>query len=226
MNYAGFVTDLSTWTEIASTNADFIAALPTIIELAEKRCYRELDLVDASVTDVLGTLTTASGRDFVFPTTYGRFIAVDQLGVILPISGTLVPMTPASVAFIDQLYPSATELATTDLPMYFARINDTSALIGPVLGSSYGTVNVQTRGTVRPTALSAGNTTTWLTLYAYDLFFSACMVAASAYMRNFGAQADNPQMAISWESQYQARLLTAQQEELRKKFIYVGTERD
>lgn len=226
MDYTGFVTDLATWTEISSTDADFVTVLPTIIEFAEKRCYRELDLVDTSVTDVLGTLTTGDGRNFTFPTTYGRFIAVDQLGVILPITGTLVPMTPVSVAFIDQLYPSAAELAVTDLPMYFARINDTSALIGPVLGSSYGTVNVQTRGTVRPASLSVGHPETWLTLYAYDLFFSACMVVASAYMRNFGAQADNPQMAVSWESQYQTRLLTAQQEELRKKFIYVGTERD
>lgn len=226
MDYSGFIADLATWTEIAATDPDFSTSTPTIIEIAEKRCYRELDLVDASVTDTTGTLTTSNNRLFTFPVTYGRFIAVDQLGIIVSGTGEVHPMTPVSAAFIDQMYPSDTMLVATDIPQYFARLNDTSALIAPVLGSSYGTVNVQTRGTVRPTPLSLLNPTTWLTLYAYDLFFCAAMVAASGYMRNFGAQSDNPQMAVSWEGKYQAHLITAQQEELRKKFVYVGTERD
>jgi len=224
MNYAGFLADLANWTEISATNPDFVAAIPTIIESAEKRCYRDLDLVDASVTDTTGTLTTAAGRSFTLPTTYGRFIALDQLGVI--VAGAVKPMTPASAGFIDELFPSDTALNTTDIPAYFSRINDTSVLIAPVLGSSYGTVNVQARGNIRPTALSVSNTTTWLTLYAYDLFFSAAMATISGYMRNFGAQADDPKLAITWAQEYETRLVSVRAEENRKKFIYVGTERD
>ena len=49
------------------------------------------------------------------------------------------------------------------------------------------------------------NTTTWLGDNVPDLFFCACMVEAAGWMQNFGAQSDNPQMALSWEARYAER---------------------
>jgi hypothetical protein len=44
------------------------------------------------------------------------------------------------------------------------------------------------------------------------------MIYISAYQRNFGRANDDPQMAITYESQYQALLKSALTEENRKKF--------
>ena len=46
----------------------------------------------------------------------------------------------------------------------------------------------------------------------------ASMVYISAYQRNFGRMSDDPQMAVSYESQYQALVKGATVEEFRKKF--------
>jgi hypothetical protein len=224
MDYTGFLTDIATWTQESATDADWINSLPTIIELAEKRCYRDLDLLEANVTDSTGILAVNS-RTFTLPTTYGRFLAVEQAAMIL-LTGDLAPLTPASTQFIDALWPANTAPTTTTVPAYFARLDDAALMVGPMLGSGLGSLTMQIRGTIRPAALSVGNPTTWLTLYAYDLFFAAAMLAASAYMRNFGAQSDNPAMAVSWDKEYSARLMAAKTEELRKKFMYIGTERD
>jgi hypothetical protein len=66
--------------------------------------------------------------------------------------------------------------------------------------------------------LSATNTTTFISLYLPDLFIMASMVYVSAYQRNFGRQSDDPQMAQSYEMQYQTLLKSADLEENRKKF--------
>jgi hypothetical protein len=47
---------------------------------------------------------------------------------------------------------------------------------------------------------------------------AASMVFGSGYMRNFGAQADNPQMSQSWETQYQLLKQSANAEAARQKF--------
>jgi hypothetical protein len=62
------------------------------------------------------------------------------------------------------------------------------------------------------------NLTTFISLYLPDLFIMASMIYISAYQRNFGRANDDPQMAVTYESQYQALLKTADLEENRKKF--------
>jgi hypothetical protein len=65
--------------------------------------------------------------------------------------------------------------------------------------------------------LSATNNTTFISLYLPDLFIMASMIYISGYQRNFGRANDDPQMAITYESQYQALLKGAMSEEYRKK---------
>ena len=50
----------------------------------------------------------------------------------------------------------------------------------------------------------------------------ASMIFISAYQRDFGRQSDDPQMAMSYEAQYNALLKGATVEEFRKKFESVG----
>ena len=44
------------------------------------------------------------------------------------------------------------------------------------------------------------------------------MVFVSGYMRDFGSQADNQQMSVSWEQQYQTLFKSASVEQARAKF--------
>jgi hypothetical protein len=48
------------------------------------------------------------------------------------------------------------------------------------------------------------------------------MIYISAYQRNFGRANDDPQMAMTYESQYQALLKSAVVEEARKEFQASG----
>jgi len=57
-------------------------------------------------------------------------------------------------------------------------------------------------GDIRPEPLSPENPETYLSVFYPELFLCACMVFGSGYQRDFGAQADDPQRAMSWESQY------------------------
>jgi hypothetical protein len=119
---------------------------------------------------------------------------------------------------LDAVYGSNT-IANRGIPQYFVPFNDNLFLFGPVPDQSYG---VEIVGTYRPDSLSATNQTTFISLYLPDLFIMASMIYISAYQRNFGRQNDDPQMAVSYESQYQALLKGAAVEEARKKFEASG----
>ena len=203
-NYAGLITDLTTWGELDPDDENFVAALPTIIEMAEERCYRDLDLLSSVFTDDSAT-TTGSSRSFTLPTSIGRFIDIETVTI------NNVLCTPVSVATILALWTSD---SVTGAPVMYARKDDTTLLIAPPPASALA---VSVRGTIRPTALSADNTETWLTLYAYDLFFTAAMVALTGYLRDWGAQSDDPRLAVSWEGEYAKRLPGAQAEEIKKR---------
>lgn len=210
--YATFTTALATELAISETDADFVTMLPTFIDDAEQRIYRELDLLTASVT-LNGTMTPNS-RLFTLPSSSGHVLMVDAINVFDG-DGLRHPTLPASREVIDFLWPTETSLSAVSLPQFFARIDDTRVLVGPPPGSAFTAEMV---GTIRPTPLSAGNTTTFLTQYLSDLFLAGAMCSATGFQRNFGAQSDNPQMAVSWEGVFQNRLASAKAEELRKKF--------
>ena len=79
----------------------------------------------------------------------------------------------------------------------------------------------ETIGTIRPAPLSNTNTTTYLSLYLSDLFFTASMVEMTAYMRNFGAMADDPKMSTTWAGLLATKLTSAKEEELRKSYVSI-----
>ena len=211
--YSSFVTALSTETAIPSTDANFLAALPQIIDDAEQRLYRELDLVSASV--VATGSATPNSRTFAIPQGSGHIVVVDQI-MVLDGSSIRHSVLPATRDGIDTLFPSNSAPTSLCYPRYFARVDDTNVLWGPAPDSAY---TVEVVGTIRPSPLSASNTSTFLTQYLSDVFFAAAMVSAAGYMRNFGAMADDPKMALTWKAEYQEKLASARKEELRKSYI-------
>ena len=85
----------------------------------------------------------------------------------------------------------------------------------PYPNSNY---TIRVTGTVRPPSMSATNLTTYVSLYLPDVFIMASMIYISAYQRNFGRANDDPQMAVTYESQYKELLKSSYVEEARKKF--------
>lgn len=220
MNYTEYVAALSNLLVVEASDADFVDILPRIIDYAEQRMYRELDLLN-TVTRSTGTLSVGT-RNFTLPQSNGRFVVTNGINVITPSSvtipdeGTRNPLTPASLDIVDRLWPSVTGAS---VPTMYAMLTDQVIVVGPAPDQGY---TVEVKGTIRPNALSASNPTTYLTLYLPDAFLACSMVGGAAWQKNFGAQADDPKMAMSWETQYQALFASANVEEQRKRYSAGG----
>lgn len=218
--YDSYTQALMTLMVTSSADTSFVAIQPSIIDYAEQRIYRELDLQQTQVT--VPSQLTANTRSLTLPSSAGTFIVTDYINVYTPVgttssNGTRNVLVPASRETIDVLFPSA--VVGTSLPQMFAMTDPTTAILGPSPDQAYG---VDVVGTIRPTPLSSSNTTTILTTYLPDLFMAASMVFASGYMRNFGSQADNPAQAQSWENQYQLLKQSADAEAVRQKYASWG----
>lgn len=213
LNYATYVTALSEIMVIDPTNANFLNILPDIIDYAEQRIYREMDLLNTVVTDSSSSLTSGN-RNFTLPQTGGRFVVTNGINVYTPAGATTnrVQLIPVSRDVLDSIYPSATG---ADVPAMYAMITDQTVIVGPWPDDAY---IVEVIGTIRPTPLSSSNTTTYLTLYLPDLMVAASMIFAAGYQQNFGSQSDNPQQAQSWSAQYDKLFPSAGVEEMRKKY--------
>ena len=222
MTYSTYQTALSTLTAIPTTNADFIAILPNVIDYSEQRIYRELDLLTEDVRDS-SAATLTNNRNFTLPTSIGTFQVISGINIITPASttaeqGTRNPCTPVSRDVLDLIYPSSTGATLPTMFSYLSQslvAGQTNILLGPWPDASY---TVEVIGKIIPAPLSATNTTTFLSLYLPDLLLAASMVFMSGYLKNFGAQADDARQAQSWEGQYQLLKASADVWESRKKF--------
>jgi len=216
LTYSTFVTSLANLISVEPTDPGYLTALPNIIDDAEQRLYRELDLLSTMVT-ATGLLTSGS-RKFTLPTTSGTFVMVEEFNVITPVGitnpelGERVALLPASKEYLDVVYPSVTG---EGVPGYFAPISQQDWILGPWPDSAY---TVEVVGTIRPAPLSATNQTTFLSQYLPDVFLAAALVFAAGYQQNFSAMGDNPQQAVTWESHVRPLIDSAKVEEIRKKF--------
>jgi hypothetical protein len=215
-----YVTQIATMAVVQPTDANFLIILPQMITYAENRIYRDLDLLSTqfprTYTLTAGTqLLTIPASDFITIQT----VSVNTSG------SAYSPLLSVTKEYIRNVYGDAGITAT---PVYFAMYGGdlatygtTSNIIefGPSPDQAY---TVRVTGTSRPPSMSASNLTTWISLYLPDLFIMASMIYVSAYQRNFGRQNDDPQMAVSYESQYQALLKGAGLENARAKFQAAG----
>lgn len=219
LTYDQYKTELALLMPDDATGANFLSNLPSVIDYAEQRLYRELNLLDTVTRDSSANVT-ANSREFTLPSSNGRFVVVNGINIITPSSatpstGTRNALMQTSRDFIDFSWPSDTAATATTIPEKFAMITDQTVIFGPPPGDSF---NAEVIGTIRPTPLSSSNATTYLSLYLPDLFLAASMIFATGYMKNFGSQSDNPQMAQSWENQYQLLFKSADIEENRKRY--------
>jgi hypothetical protein len=215
LTYNTYVQQIATMAVVSPTNADFVTILPQMITYAENRMYRDLDFLFTSISTTAYGLTIGS-RQIAVPS--GTFVVPEQINLVTPSDvnnpdlGTRVPLLPTTKEFLDAVYGSGT---FTGQPKYFCPFDDYTFLVGPYPDANY---TCEIVGTYRPNSLSNANQTTFISLYLPDLFIMASMIYVSAYQRNFGRANDDPQMAVTYESQYQTLLKSAMMEENRKKF--------
>ena len=215
LTYSQYVTQIATLAVVEESDPAFQTILPMMISYSENRMYRDLDFLFTSVSNTSYACTIGS-RSINVPA--GTFVVPEQINLITPAgtsnpdNGTRVPLLPTTKEFLDAVYGDSQSKA---LPKYFAVFDDYQFLLGPYPDAAY---QAEIVGTIRPNSLSAGNSTTFISLYLPDLFIMASMIYVSGYQRNFGRANDDPQMAVTYESQYQALLKGAMMEENRKKF--------
>lgn len=216
LTYTQYVDQIATMAVVPSTDPNFQAILPSMITYAENRIYRDLDLLSTVSSNTSYALADGT-RSLTFA--MGDFITVQEVNVITP-AGTTVPdngervaLLPVTKEWINRVYGSA---SSKDVPAYFAMQTQNTLLFAPWSDDNY---TLEIVGTVRPDSLSATNTTTFVSTYLPDLMIMASMVYIAAFQRNFSsAMANDPQMPVTYEMQYQTLLKSATVEEFRKKF--------
>jgi len=217
---------------MAAMDPGTAAVLPTIIDYAEQRCYRELDLEHAEVIQVFPMTPNVQAQSFALSGAAANFGAT-QTQIIIPSRVNVLPTTwvsgddqsvtgsspcrPCSKEFLDFVFGGAGQLGQ---PHYFALRDDTNLLFGPTPDQAYF---FRVHGRARPVPLYSaapgnGTQTTFLSSVLPDLLLAAAMVSASGYQKNFGAQSDDPRQAVAWETQFQTLLASAKAEEIRKRF--------
>jgi len=219
-----YITQIATMAVVEETNAEFLKILPQMITYAENRMYRELDFLFTSAATTNYGVSIGSRAINVPYNTFpdGSLVVPEQINLITPAGtanpdlGTRVPLTPTTKEFLDAVYGAA---SSTGEPKYWVPFDDYTFLVGPYPNANY---TVEIVGTYRPASMSASNKSTFISLNLPDIFIMASMIYVSAYQRNFGRTNDDPQMAVTYESQYQALLKGAMVEEARKKFEASG----
>jgi hypothetical protein len=242
LTYSTYVTQIATMAVVNPNLSDptdpFTIILPQMITYAENRMYRDINFMFTSTSlHGLNFVLTPGNRNLSFNINLalnsdaqeGTFVVSDQINLLTDAAGNAAattnpdacvrtPLLPTTKEFLDAVYGSSLT-ANRGKPMYFVPFNETLFYVGPVPDQAYP---VEVVGTYRPNSLSATNPTTFISQYLPDVFIMASMIYISAYQRNFGRLNDDPQMAITYESQYQALLKSALVEEARKTFESSG----
>lgn len=219
LTYTQYVNEIATLAVVQPTDPNYVAILPQMITYAENRMYRDIDFLFTS-TSLLGNSLTTGSRSLTIP--QGTIVVSEQINIITPAGqqnpdiGTRNPCLPVTKEWLDAVYGTST---ITGIPQYYAPFNDNLFYFGPFPDANY---YVEIVATYRPASLSDTNPTTFISLYLPDVFIMASMIFISGYQRNFGRQSDDPAMAQSYESQYQALLKGAMVEEARKKYESTG----
>ena len=228
LTYSTYKTQIATMAVVSEDDTAFISVLPQMITYAENRICRDLDFMFTSVSNTSYSITSGSRSitvpvaDF-YPSENGTLVVCEQINLLTPAgstnpdTSTRVPLLPSTKEFLDAVYGAS---ASTGQPKYFCPFgdgkNDYTFLVGPYPDATY---RVEIVGTYRPASLSATNTTTFISMFLPDLMIMASMIYIAAYQRNFSsAMGNDPQMPITYETQYQALLKSALSEENRKKF--------
>jgi hypothetical protein len=231
-DYTDFVAQLASALVINPTDSRYLTLLPTIVANAESRLIRE-PTIDFQAIDGpadISQMTTTGSRVVPFPP---NVLVLESASLILPAdqgdpeSGERVPLLRTTRPFIDAIWPDARLTKTPKFgETYFCPLSQWSTdspnqiIIAPTPDGEY---IFEANGSHLPAPLSETNPTTFLTQHYYSIFFAASMVfACGEVLKNFGAAADDPRMAQSWEAEYKSLLAGVSVESMRQRSVGPG----
>ena len=203
-------------------DAAFQSLIPQMLNYSELRIQRDLDLLPSETSNATYSFTQGNNQLAI---SINDFITLQTVSYV---NGTkTIPLLPVSKEFLQNIYNDS---ASLDAPIYYAVYggdlltggNTTQyVMVGPYPDQAYP---VLLTGTIRmPTLYGFANTTqsgvnaTWISTYLPDLLIMASMIYISGFQRNFSKASDDPSMAVSYESQYQALLSGAKAENYRAR---------
>ena len=151
LNYGTYISQIANLMAVQSSTTQFQTMLPGMVDYAEQRLYRELNLIYTRAT-VTGTLS-ANSRTFSLPNASGTipFITVSNVNSV--ISGNRTPLTHMPSNVVDYLAPSDTATAGNLPSMYYMK-DQSTLTVGP---SSTTSTTLEILGTYRPAPLYANS---------------------------------------------------------------------
>lgn len=210
----------------ASDSPQFTTIIPAMLNYAELRIQRDLDLLPL-LTDSTYDLTIGSNKLSI---PVGDFVTTQDVALV--IDDELSPLTPVTASWLRNVYGSNNNAGP---PEYFcmyggdrATAGNTSNIIqvGPWPDQAY-TVNIT--GTQRMPSLyqyassgPADTGTTFISAFLPDMLLQASMIYISQYQRNFLPTSNDPNSPGSFENQYGNLLKGALVEEARKRYAASG----
>ena len=207
-------------------DANLQAALPMILNYAELRIQRDLDLLPAQSSNVY----TLTAGNYLFPLPVDDFVIIQRIA-IEQLNGTQVinttPLLQVSQEFIQNVYGG---LQTPGMPAYYAMVGDNFGNGGDVNNNiSFGPTpnyayTVRVHGLIRTPSLYknavagiADTGYTYISAYYPDMLIIASMIYVGAYQKNWSLTGDDSPASQSYEKQYQALRIGAKSEEDRKR---------
>lgn len=227
LTYDTYVSAVASLAVTDPADSNFQALIPQMLNYAELRIQRDLDLLplqyenDSYATTIGSNVLSLSTDDFV---------TVQSIGVQ---SGTqTLQLVPVSKEYIQLMWNDSNVQATpVDFAPYggdqpTAGVTSLNFLLGPYPDAAYPLVIV---GTNRAPSLyefyqtpQEASGVTFISAFLPDLLVLASLIFMAAYQRNFSATSDDPNMAVNYEKQYQTIMNGAKGEELRKRWSASG----
>jgi hypothetical protein len=209
MTYDEIVEALKTLCEVPLNNTDenFQRIVPSMFLYADGRIYRDLVFLQQNITQP-ATLV-ARNRELALPKSVLVLRNVNLCQPAMPISTNTrrTPLERLPPEILDFLWPQSS--FRPGPPVKYAVVGsvtqgDTQVLsltvrFAPTPDAAYP---VEFLGDIRPLPPANDNPETFLTVTYPELYIACCMIFAAGYQRDFGAQAEDPARAQSWESQY------------------------
>lgn len=188
--------------------------LPRAIDQAEQRIYTDFGDMLCTRQQNSSNNCVANNRQFTLPT---GCVVPEGLSVITPVSTTPAngkrnDLEECSLDTIDFLYPS--EKGVTGVPKYWAMLTDAIAVLGRTPDANY---TVEVTGYFRPLPISTITNTTYISTNYPQLMQAAIAMVWTGYQRDYGAQSDDPKLAVSWKAEYSDLIKQAIAEEKRRK---------
>jgi hypothetical protein len=178
---------------------EFQNYIPKMVNRAEERMTRDLD--DYGLVTYTSVAISANNNIITLPV--GTRV-IKNFTVTLGASGKS-PILQRTDEFINDYWPDAT--STTDIPVYYARRDNTTIMIAPTTNATYDAEIVHVD---KPVALTTATPNNYFSDFCYDALFNASMVEAMMFMKDYPT-------AQLFEQRYAQSLQTLQNQARRTR---------